>query len=124
MGSRSPLRQRLPALVGVALCILGVLSPLLEHHPVDSDLYPGALGSALSVAATHAGASQHCESSTTETRELCVACLLQRRIGGSQLPEIPQVDAGLASCRIVFLAESSLLTSLLPPAGGRAPPAA
>ena len=68
MGSRLPLRQKVPAFIGLALCILGVLPPLLEHHPVDGDLFAGALGSALSVAATHAGASQHCEASTTETR--------------------------------------------------------
>lgn len=124
MGSRLPLRQKVPAFIGLALCILGVLPPLLEHHPVDGDLFAGALGSALSVAATHAGASQHCEASTTETRERCVACLLQRRVAGGQLPEIPQVDAAPASRRIASHVEPSLRSALLPPAGGRAPPAA
>lgn len=124
MGSRLPLRQKVQAFVGLALCVLGALPSLLEHHPLDRDSYPGVAGSAFSVAATHAGASQHCEASTTETRERCVACLLQRRVAGGQLPEIPQVDAAPAARRIASHVEPSLRSALLPPAGGRAPPAA
>lgn len=124
MGSRLLLRRRLLALVGLALCVLGALPSLLEHHPLDRDTYPGAAGSAVSVAATHAAASQHCEASTTETRERCVACLLQRRVAGSQLPEVPQVDAAPTSRRFASHVETSPRSALLPPAGGRAPPAA
>lgn len=124
MGSRFLLLQRVPAFIGLTLCVLGVLPPLLEHHPVEGELFAGAVGSALSVAATHAGASQHCEASTTETRERCVACLLQRRVAGSQLPEVTQVDAVPTSRRFASHVEPSLRSALLPPAGGRAPPAA
>jgi len=124
MDSRILLRRRVPALVGLALCVLGALPSLLEHHPLDRDAYPGAAGSAVSVAATHAGASRHCEASTTETRERCVACLLQRRAAGGQLPEVPQIGAALAARRIAPLAVPAVRSSLLPPAGGRAPPVA
>jgi hypothetical protein len=122
MDSRLTLRRSLPALVGLVLCALGVLPPLLEHHPLDHDTYPGAARSAVSVAATHAGAKEHCEASTTETHESCVVCLLHRRIAGGHLPELLLVEQADATRQAGGPAELFPRSSLLPPAGGRAPP--
>ncbi len=124
MELRSPNRQRRLVFAGLLLSALGCLSPLLEHHAIDRDRYPGAAGSEVSVAATHAGASQHCEASTTETQESCVACLLHRRVAGGHLPELPPVDLSVSTCPVAAVADLSPCSALLPPAGGRAPPAA
>lgn len=122
MNYRLLTRRKISAVLGLVLCALGVLPRFIEHHPLGRDAYPGVAVSELSVAATHAGATQHCEASKTELRESCVACLLQRRAAAGQLPEIPLIDAALATREAYAPAEQFLRSSLLPPAGGRAPP--